>query len=80
MLKLCNYFLISGSSNSQDSFPQNCSNSNSMDGFSNGPHMPGGPGMPGPYTQYPPSTEYPGHLQQRPPSQTGPGKIKSKIY
>ena len=51
-----------------------------MDGFSNGPHMPGGPGMPGPYPQYPPSSEYPGHMQQRAPNPSTPGKFKSNIF
>lgn len=63
-----------GSSNSQDSFPPAGSNSSSMDGFSNGPHVPGGPGVPGPYPQYPPASEYGSHMQQRPPSQSTPGK------
>ncbi|XP_069169123.1 trithorax group protein osa isoform X7 [Procambarus clarkii] len=62
-----------GSSNSQDSFPPAGSNSSSMDGFSNGPHVPGGPGVPGPYPQYPPSSEYGGHMPQRPPSQSTSG-------
>lgn len=47
-----------------------------MDGFSNGPHVPGGPGVPGPYPQYPPASEYASHMQQRPPSQSTPGKSK----
>ncbi|KAL7642723.1 UNVERIFIED_CONTAM: hypothetical protein RMT77_007288 [Armadillidium vulgare] len=55
------------------SVPSPGSNSSSMDGFSNGPHMPGAPGMAGPYSQYPPSSEFPGHLQQRPPNQSTPG-------
>ncbi|XP_069990045.1 trithorax group protein osa isoform X1 [Penaeus vannamei] len=64
-----------GSSNSQDSFPPAGSNSSSMDGFSNGPHVPGGPGVPGPYPQYPPASEYGSHMQQRPPSQSTPGPV-----
>lgn len=60
-----------GSSNSQDSFPAAGSNSSSMDGFSNGPHVGAGSGgVPGPYPQYPPSSEYPGHIPHRPPSQS----------
>ncbi|XP_071543955.1 trithorax group protein osa-like isoform X11 [Panulirus ornatus] len=62
-----------GSSNSQDSFPPAGSNSSSMDGFSNGPHVPGGPGVPGPYPQYPPSSEFGGHMPQRSPSQSTSG-------
>lgn len=70
-----NFLLSIGSSNSQDSFPAAGSNSSSMDGFSNGPHVGAGPGgVPGPYPQYPPSSEYPGHMPQRPPSQSTSGK------
>lgn len=62
-----------GSSNSQDSFPAAGSNSSSMDGFSNGPHG-GGPGMGGPYPNYPPNSgEYGGHMGQRPSSGNPPG-------
>lgn len=63
-----------GSSNSQDSFPPAGSNSSSLDGFSNGPHVAGGPGVPGPYPQYPPSSEYGGHLPQRQPAQATAGE------
>lgn len=62
-----------GSSNSQDSFPPAGSNSSSMDGFSNGPHVPGGPGVPGPYPQYPPSSEFGSHMPQRPSTQSTSG-------
>lgn len=70
------FFLLppTGSSNSQDSFPPAGSNSSSLDGFSNGPHVAGGPGVPGPYPQYPPSSEYGGHLPQRQPAQATSGE------
>lgn len=70
-----------GSSNSQDSFPAAGSNSSSMDGFSNGPHVGAGPGgVPGPYPQYPPSSEYPGHMPQRTPAQSTSGKFLQESF
>ncbi|KAK8388046.1 hypothetical protein O3P69_020134 [Scylla paramamosain] len=62
-----------GSSNSQDSFPPAGSNSSSLDGFTNGPHVTGAPGVPGPYPQYPPSSEYGSHLPQRQATQATAG-------
>lgn len=41
--------------------------------------MPGGPGMPGPYSQYPPSSEFPGHMPQRPPNQSTSGEFSPSL-
>ena len=68
-----------GSSNSQDSFPPAGSNSSSLDGFTNGPHVTGAPGVPGPYPQYPPSSEYGSHLPQRQPTQATAGKTSGHV-